>query len=171
MLPRCPRHALPARRLARPSARPFACMFADTLLAFERAHLLRLFAWGGASVLAGSLLLALVAARRAAGPAPLVRHFGIQTAAWGLINLAIALWAWRGLALRDNAGARGLERFLWLNLGLDAGYVGVGATLALTGWAVGRRLGAVGAGAGVVVQGAALLLLDWLLVRQIQGSI
>lgn len=146
-------------------------MFADTLLAFERAHLLRLVAWGAASVLAGSLLLALVALRRGAGPAPLLWHFGVQTAAWGAIDLALAAWAWRGLALRDYAGARGLERVLWLNLGLDAGYVGVGVTLALTGWVVGRRLGAVGAGAGVTVQGVALLLLDGLLVRQIQGSI
>ena len=146
-------------------------MFADTLLAFERAHLLRLFVWGGASVLAGTLLLALVAARRSAGPAPLAWHFGVQTAAWGAIDLALAAWAWRGLALRDNAGARTLERVLWLNLGLDAGYVGVGVTLALTGWIVARRLGAVGAGAGVAVQGVALLLLDALLVRQIQGSI
>jgi hypothetical protein len=51
------------------------------------------------------------------------------------------------------------------------GYVAVGVTLALTGWVVGRRLGAVGAGAGVVVQGAALFLLDWLFVRQIQGNV
>jgi hypothetical protein len=146
-------------------------MFADTLLAFERAHLLRLFAWGGASLLAGTLLLALVTLRRAAGPAPLVRHFGVQTAAWGAVNLAIAAWAWRGLALRDHAGARGLERVLWLNLGLDAGYVGVGVTLALTGWVVARRLGAVGAGAAVAVQGLVLLLLDWLLVQQLRGVV
>jgi hypothetical protein len=146
-------------------------MFADTLLAFERAHLLRLFAWGGACVLAGTLLLALVAARRAAGPAPLLWHFGVQTAAWGAVNLAIAAWAWRGLALRDHTGARGLERVLWLNLGLDAGYVGVGVTLALTGWVVGRRLGAVGAGAGVSVQGVALCVLDWVLIAQLRGVV
>lgn len=146
-------------------------MFADTLLAFERAHLVRLLAWGAGSVLAGTLLLALVAARRAAGPAPLLWHFAVQTVAWGAIDLALALWAQRGLALRDNAGARALERLLWLNLGLDVGYVAVGVTLALTGWIVGRRLGAVGAGLGVVVQGAALFLLDVLFVQQIQGSV
>lgn len=146
-------------------------MFADTLLGLERAHLLRLVAWGAGSVLAGTLLVALVVLRRAAGPAALVRHFGVQTAAWGVVNLAIAGWAWRGLALRDHAGARGLERFLWLNLGLDAGYVGVGMTLALTGWVVGRRLGAVGAGAAVVVQGLALLLLDGVLVQQLRGVV
>jgi hypothetical protein len=142
-------------------------MFADALLALERAHLLRLGAWAIGSVLAGSLLLALVALRRAAGPQPLLRHFGFQAAAWGLVDLAIVGWAWRGLALRDHAGATALDRFLWLNLGLDVGYVAVGATLAIAGWTLGRRLGAVGAGLGVVVQGAALFLLDLLLVRQI----
>lgn len=146
-------------------------MFADTLLAFERAHLLRLLAWGAGSVLAGTLLLALVTVRRAAGSAPLLWHFAVQTAAWGAIDIGLALWARRGLALRDNAGARALERLLWLNLGLDLGYVAVGVTLALTGWIAGRRLGAVGAGMGVIVQGAALLLLDVLFVQQIQGSV
>jgi hypothetical protein len=142
-------------------------MFADTLLALARAHLLRLGAWAIGSLLAGTLLLALVALRRAAGPQPLVRHFGFQTAAWGAVDLAIVLWAWRGLAPRDYAGATGLDRFLWLNLGLDVGYVAVGVTLAIAGWTLGRRLGAVGAGLGVVVQGIALFLLDLLLVRQI----
>jgi hypothetical protein len=43
----------------------------------------------------------------------------------------------------------------------------VGVSLAITGWKLGRRLGLVGAGIGVVVQGAALLLLDLLLASQI----
>ena len=146
-------------------------MFADTLLALERAHLVRLLVWGAGSVLAGTVLLVLVAVRRAVGPTPLLWHFAIQTLAWGAVDLAIVLWARRGLALRDNAAARSLERVLWLNLGLDVGYVAVGVTLALTGWVVGRRLGAVGAGIGVGVQGAALFLLDLLFVRQIQGSV
>ena len=142
-------------------------MFADTLLALERAHLLRLALWGAGSVLAGSLLLALVALRRAAGDPALLRHFAIQTAAWGAVDLAIAAWAARGLALRDAAGAQQLDRILWLNLGLDVGYVGVGVTLALCGWRLARRAELVGAGLGVAVQGAALFLLDLVLVRQI----
>ena len=146
-------------------------MWSDTLLALERAHLVRLAVWGGGSVLAGSLLLALAAVR--GGASALVRHFAIQTAAWGAIDLAIVAWAWRGLALRDHAGAEGLVNFLWLNIGLDAGYAGVGLTLALLGWRHRTpdgqpRLGLVGAGIGVVVQGLALLLLDLLLVRQIR---
>jgi hypothetical protein len=163
-------------------------VFADTLLTLERAHLLRLLVWAAGSVLAGSLLLALVALRRAAGPTALLRHFAIQTAAWGAVDLAIVAWAWRGLALRDFAGARALDRFLWLNLGLDVGYVAVGVTLLLCGRWLARRagatmagddraaadapgLGAVGAGLGVAVQGAALFLLDLVLVRQLQNAV
>ena len=74
----------------------------------------------------------LVAVQRSRSP--LLRHFAIQTAAWGAVDLAIAAWAWRGLAYRDLAGYTSLDRLLWLNVGLDAGYVAVGATLALTGW-------------------------------------
>ena len=146
-------------------------MFADTLLALERAHLARLLAWALGSILSGTLLFALVALRRTAGPLPVLRHFAIQTAAWGAINLVIVLWAQRGLKLRDYAGARSLDRVLWLNLGLDVGYIAVGVTLALAGWLLGRRLGAVGAGVGVVVQGAALFVLDLLLVRQILATV
>jgi hypothetical protein len=146
-------------------------VFADTLLAIERAHLARLLVWALGSILSGTLLLALVTVRAASGPLPLLRHFAIQTAAWGAINLAIALWAQRGLKLRDYDGARSLDRILWLNLGLDVGYIGVGITLAVAGWVLGRRLGAVGAGIGVAVQGAALFLLDLAIVRQIMTAV
>ncbi len=146
-------------------------MFADTLLALERAHLARLLVWALGSILSGTALLALVAVRRAAGPLPLLRHFAIQTAAWGVINLAIVVWARRGLKLRDYAGARSLDRILWLNLGLDVGYIGVGVTLAVAGWLLGRRFGAVGAGVGIVVQGVALFLLDLVLVRQLAATV
>ena len=133
-------------------------MWSDSLLLAERAHLLRLLAWGAGSVLAGSAIAALRAARRARSP--LLTHFAIQTAAWGAIDLLLAGLAWRGLEMRDVAGAARLDRLLWLNTGLDVGYVAVGVTLAVAGWTLGRRLGAVGAGLGVVVQGIALLALD-----------
>ncbi len=149
-----------------PLARNDIAMWSDTLLALERAHLLRVALWGGGSVLAGTLLLAFLALRARGAGSPLVRHFAIQTAAWGAIDLALVALAWRGLALRDHTAATQLDRVLWLNLGLDVGYVGVGITLALAAWTLGRRLGGVGAGLGVVTQGLALFLLDLVFVRQ-----
>jgi hypothetical protein len=133
-------------------------MFADDLLALERAHLLRLLVWGGACVLLGTLVLAALAARRA--DSPLLKHFALQTAAWGAVDLALAGWGLRGLHLRDYDGAMELARTLWLALGIDVGFIAAGVTIAVMGWLLGRRLAPVGAGVGVVVQGAALLVLD-----------
>lgn len=132
--------------------------WADTLLAAEQLHLLKLSAWAALSIVAGTALLAALRLRRT--DSPLLTHFAIQCAAWGAVDLAIVLWARQGLALRDLAGAIALDHFVWLNIGLDLGYVLVGGTLALVGWRLGRRLGLVGAGVGVVVQGLALTLLD-----------
>ncbi|MEO7521941.1 MAG: hypothetical protein ABIW79_09010 [Gemmatimonas sp.] len=133
-------------------------MWADTLFALERGHLLRLALWGGLSVLVGTSLFAWLTIRRVS--APLLRHFAIQTVAWGTVDLLLCLWASRDLALRDYAGAQRLLNTLWLNLGLDAGYIAVGVTLAITAWRWGARAGGVGAGLGIIVQGVALLLLD-----------
>jgi hypothetical protein len=140
-------------------------MWADTLLAIERAHLIRLIVWGGASLLVGSALLGLL--RMRGHRSSLLDHFGIQTAAWGALILLLALAGLMRLELRDLAGATRLDRFLWLNIGLDTGYVMVGVTLVVLGWRVMRRLGLVGAGLAVVVQGSALALLDLVLASQI----
>lgn len=140
-------------------------MWADTLLAAERAHLLRLVAWGATSVLLGTALLAWLIGR--ARRSDLLKHFAIQTAAWGAVDLLLAAIAYGSLGVRDLAGATRLDRLLWLNIGLDGGYVLVGLTLAIAGWRLGRRLGLVGAGIGVVVQGVALMLLDLVLAVHI----
>lgn len=137
---------------------PLQGQWADTLLDVERLHVFKILVWGALSVGVGTALLAFLRVRRV--DSLLLQHFAIQSAAWGLIDIAIAVWARQGLALRDLASAVALDRFVWLNVGLDVGYVAVGATLALTGWKLGRRLGLVGAGTGVVVQGCALALLD-----------
>jgi hypothetical protein len=140
-------------------------MWADTLLAVERAHLLRLVLWGSVSFILGGTLLVFLRVR-GQGSA-LLDHFAIQTAAWGAIDLALAANGLRTLALRDLAGATHLDRFLWLNIGLDAGYVMVGLTLVIAGWRIARRPGLIGAGTGVVVQGFALAILDVTLASQI----
>jgi hypothetical protein len=140
-------------------------MWADTLLSAERVLLLRLLTWGALSVLAGTGILAWLRLRSRSSA--LLEHFAVQMAGWGGVELAFVALSWRALAPRDLAGATRLDRLLWLNAGLDVGYVLVGVSLAITGWKLGRRLGLVGAGIGVVVQGAALLLLDLLLASQI----
>ncbi|MFL5574642.1 MAG: DUF6992 family protein [Gemmatimonadaceae bacterium] len=142
-------------------------MWSDTLLLAERAHLVRLLGWGAASMLLGSAILALLAVRRVSSP--LLANFAIQTAAWGTLDLALAALAWRALAPRDISGATRLDRLLWLNTGLDVGYVAVGITLVITGWVLGRRLAPIGAGLGIIVQGAALLLLDVRFIAIIRG--
>jgi hypothetical protein len=140
-------------------------MWADTLLAAERAHILRLLLWGGGSALVGTALLAwLHAGRRRSA---LLEQFGIQTAAWGAAELVLGAIARASVAAHDLAGATRLDRLLWFELGLDAGYILVGLTLVTSGWALGRRLGIVGAGLAVVVQGIALALLHLLLASQI----
>ena len=133
-------------------------MYSDTLLALERAHLLQLLIWGAASMLVGTALLAVLGAR--AIRSPLLSGFAIQCVAWGMGEVAVAAIRLRGVAHRDGASAVALDRLLWLNTGLDAGYVAVGLTLALTGWLLGRRLTFLGAGMGIIVHGLALLTFD-----------
>ena len=140
-------------------------MWADTLETLERLHLVRLLVWAGASMLTGTALLAWL--RAGDRHSPLLRHFAIQSAAWGVVDAVIAGIALRGIAPRDVASATRLDRILWLNIGLDAGYVFVGITVVVAGWRLGRRLGLMGAGLGVVVQGGALALLDLMLAAQI----
>jgi len=142
-------------------------MWADTLLAAEQLYLVRLLSWGAASVLAGTALLAWhLVGRRGTS---LIQHFAIQTAAWGAVELAFGAAAYGALALRDVAGATRLDRLLWLDIGLSLGFLLTGVVLAATGWCVGgaRRNSLAGAGMGVIVQGAALSILDLLLATQI----
>ena len=140
-------------------------MYADTLQALERAHLLRLLVWGAACVLTGTALLTWL--RVAARESDLLKQFATMSAAWGALELVLGFVLLTQVEMRDVAGATRLDRLLWLNIGLDAGYVLVGLTLAVVGWKVGRRLGLVGAGIAVVVQGFALALLDLVLAAQI----
>ena len=140
-------------------------MWADTLLLAERAHLLRLALWGAASLLVGTGLVAILGVRRTRSS--LLTHFGIQSGVWGGVELVIALLLLRSLALRDLAGATRLDRMLWMNVGLDVGYTLVGITLAAIGCRTVRRPGMVGAGIAIILQGAALLMIDLLLAGQI----
>ncbi len=140
-------------------------MWADTLQDAERAHLLRLLMWAAMSILSGTAVLAWLRAR--GGTSALLRHFSMQTAAWGAAIALIAAWQLPHLAPRDVGGATRLDRMLWLFIGLDLGAVAVGIVLVALGWRLERRLTLVGAGMGVIVQGGALALLDLILAGQI----
>jgi len=133
-------------------------VWADVILSAERQYLLRVLGWGALSILLGTALVVLLAARRIRSP--LLTHFALQTVAWGAVIALIAGAAWSGVHLRDVGGAARLERLLWMRIGLDVGLVGVGATLIFTGRTTGRRMHFIGAGVAIVVQGMALLLLD-----------
>ncbi len=118
----------------------------------------RLAALGGAGVAVGAVLSI---GRRS----PAVRAFGGQTAGWGAVDLVIA-----GVGAARAASGRGrpptasrLRRVLLVNAALDVGYVAAGAHLVHHRPRLGGRVtGAQAAGHGwaVVVQGAALLVLD-----------
>lgn len=132
-------------------------MWADTLLRAEQRHLLQLLIWAGLSVIAATSLAVVLV--RTPARSPLLTHFAGQSAVWGGVIGAIAAVELRTAALRDLSGAARLERIVWMNVGLDAGYVGVGVTLALAAWLLARKMSAVGAGLAIVVQGLALLVM------------
>lgn len=132
-------------------------MWSDTLLAAERAYLLRVALWAASSILVGTIIAVVVTVRRI--NAPIVTRFATQALGWGIVELAIVAVAWRALGMRDVSAATRLDRVTWFNAGLDVGIVAVGITVVVAGW-TGRRFGFVGAGLGVVVQGLALLVLN-----------
>jgi hypothetical protein len=133
-------------------------VWADTLLHAEQQHLLQLLVWAGLSIVSGTALATLLAARRSRSP--LLAHFAIQMICWGVAIAAIAGVRWHTAQLRDVSGAARLERLVWMTIGLDAGYVAVGAALALSAWLIAKRMAVVGAGVAVMVQGLALLLIE-----------
>src|SRR4051812_20836313 len=140
-------------------------MWADTLEALERAHLLRLIVWGAASILAGTALFACLKMR--ARQSPLLTHFAFQCAGWGVAEMLLGFIMLMRVAPRDLSGATRLDRLLWLSIGLDGGYVIAGLLVAVVGWRLARSGAALGAGVGMIVQGMALALLDLVLAAQI----
>jgi hypothetical protein len=97
----------------------------------------------------------------------LLDQFGLQNAAWGTAEVLVAAVGLRSLSVRDLAGATRLDRMVWSSIGLEVGIVLVGITLVVVGWRVTRRPALVGAGLGVIVQGAALAMLDLVFAAQI----
>jgi hypothetical protein len=118
--------------------------------------------FGLASLLVG-------AAVAAAGRSEPARAFGLQTAAWGAVDLGIAALSAARSRMEPPDPAR-LRRILLVNAGLDLGYVAAGAHLARRGSTLGGRLtppAARGHGAAVVVQGLGLLAIDLAFAQRI----
>lgn len=125
----------------------------------QRAIARQLGAWSVASIVSGG---ALWAAGRFQDR-PLLVGLGRQSAAWGVVDLAIAVAGEvrrrRGDERPPEVVRRRLRRLLLVNAGLDVVYVGGGALLVRAGRA-GRGPTVVGDGVAVVVQGAFLLAFD-----------
>ncbi|WP_420456989.1 DUF6992 family protein [Rubrivirga sp.] len=136
----------------------------QALRADQQAHLWRVGAWGLANAVGGAAL-ALASDREGA---PGRWAFGVQSGAWGVVNVGIAAvglvggpgdvtgeWA---LAL---AAENGYADVLLVNLGLNVGYAAVGGTLlAVAGRGVSTPAAWRGHGAALVLQGAGLFVLD-----------
>jgi hypothetical protein len=137
-------------------------VWADTLFRAEQQHAIGLLLWSAISILSGTGLLVIFAAKRASSP--LLRHFALQMICWGAAIALLGAISWRTVAMRDLASATRLERTMLVALGLEIGAVTVGVTLATATWVVARRMGGVGAGIGIAVQGLALFVLDARLV-------
>jgi hypothetical protein len=133
-------------------------MWSDTLLAAERAHLIRLAVWAFASASIGMCIVGAVTLRRL--NVPIILWFGIQTLTWGSLEILATASRWHALAMRDVSAATRLDRFTFLEIGLDIGIVAIGVTAVLMALRPPRRVGVFGGGFGIMVQGLGLLVLD-----------
>jgi hypothetical protein len=134
-------------------------MWADTLFAAERQHVLSLGIWAVAAMLIGGSVYALFVRPRQ-DASPLLHSFALQLAAIGTLVLLLAVYRWGGLRMRDIAAATQLERATWFGAGLEMGLALAGVMLAAAGWWISRRLALVGAGVALATHAAALLVLD-----------
>ncbi|NWF68863.1 MAG: hypothetical protein HXY40_07245 [Chloroflexi bacterium] len=128
---------------------------------FQRMVMLRLIAWGAASIVTGTYL--------ARAQSKFWRGVGEQFVGWGFINSLIALFGGSSSSYRMRNHPQALEpeyiekettkltRLLWLNAVLDVFYVAGGAFMALR-HSSSRRMR--GAGWGIIVQGAFLFVFD-----------
>lgn len=143
-------------------------MHDQSFFVYQRKALRPLLAWGIGSSVTGALLML----------APgFARHFGIQAAAWGIIDVLLAIAGRRSALLKAEALASGeldeasvaaeAERFrtiLAVNAGLDVLYIAVGLAVAAR---YAARPDRRGLGYGVAAQGAFLLAFDALLARDV----
>ena len=129
----------------------------------ERNHLWRVAAWGGSNV-AGGLALMATHDRDAQSD---WWSFGMQSAAWGAVNVGIATVGLLGSRSTPDTWSDALsaERtyhdILLVNMGLNVGYSAVGGAMVIASYNdVSDASAWRGHGTALIVQGAGLLLLD-----------
>lgn len=118
----------------------------------------RLTRWGTASVVVGAVL---ALSRRG-------RAFGLQTLMWGAIDVALATFTRRREGVPKK---RMLRRILLVNAALDVGYIATGGHLAARTPSFGGRVSptaARGHGLAIVIQGAALFVIDLTAARRLR---
>jgi hypothetical protein len=128
--------------------------------AFNALLTRRLFGWNVINMAMGFVL--------GRNPDALWRGIGSQAVGWAAINFAIALFGGRATQKRSvkpdalkaetlAKESRNLRRLLWINAGLDVGYM-------LGGWWFSKREVVRpfrrGIGLGIIIQGALLLVFD-----------
>jgi hypothetical protein len=133
----------------------------------------RLALWSGVSMGAAAVIALLYShdlkGRQAAHDPQLWRGVASQFAGWGAIDLGVALFGLQATRQRaadpdahtptQRSKARAnLGKILWINTGLDVGYIAGGAILARTRGQ--HRRFWRGAGWGVIIQGGFLLSFD-----------
>ena len=145
------------------------------LRADQQAHLWRVGAWGLANAVGGAALV--LASDRDGQPGRWA--FGLQSGAWGAVNVGIAafgLVGGPGETVTEWAAAfaaeNGYADVLLVNLGLNAGYMAVGVTLlAVAGRGVSTPDAWRGHGAALVFQGAGLMVLDGIAYAGTRGRL
>jgi esterase/lipase len=126
---------------------------------FQNVLSRRLIVWAGVSTLAGILLMT------TGGPA--WRAFGIQAAAWGIIDGIIGWFGLKRAQSRlgkpstdqeEDAEGQKIRRILWINNALDVLYVAGGTAMVFF---LGRESSFWrGTGWGIIIQGAFLFVFD-----------
>lgn len=168
-----------------PRPSPWAMRLAEADLRrveLERTQAWTLLAWGAANIVEGATLLVPWAGSGDAGARERTMGYGITTAAFGAVNLALAIpWvvrlprererAQRWQRLNERELSRDLERardearnasaFFALNTGLDVAYLTAGSLLLYMGERAETRSPTLsGIGISLLVQATALLAFD-----------
>jgi len=135
---------------------------------FQNTLTRRLSAWAQFSI--GLGLAGLLA------PREFWRGMAGQFIGWGIINQAIAFFGSKGTEKRlasldenekkaiEPQETRKLAKILWINAGLDVGYMLFGAIFARANRDNPFK---VGTGIGIIVQGLFLLLFDWIHAKKL----